>query len=155
MRTSTPARKRARSAGFTLVELMVVLVLLGLAATAVVLTMRPADQARAEAVMLAGRIAALRDEAILRGLPTGLTLRQADFAFEQYRQGEWVPLDSNRFDGRSRFANGVTARVGGEAQGVRFDNLGMPSAPTIFVLHDAEGRTATVSIAANGTVEAL
>ncbi|MCJ8191269.1 GspH/FimT family pseudopilin [Sphingomicrobium aestuariivivum] len=155
MRTFTPARRNRGSAGFTLVELMVVLVLLGLAATAVVLTLRPPDAARAEAVMLAGRIAALRDEAILRGLPTGLVLRQSDFAFEQYRSGEWVPLDNNRFDGRSRFADGVTARVGGEAQGLRFDNLGMPSAPTVFVLDDRGGRTATISIAANGSVEAL
>ncbi len=134
---------------------MVVLVLLGLAATAVVLTMRPADAARSEAVMLAGRIAALRDEAILRGNPTGLSVSPAGFAFEQYRQGEWVPLDSNRFDGRTAFADGVTARTSGEPLGLRFDNLGMPSAPTVFILDDPEGRTATVAIAANGSVEAL
>ncbi|MCJ7421074.1 GspH/FimT family protein [Sphingomicrobium astaxanthinifaciens] len=153
MPTSTRAR-RAAAAGFTLVELMVVLVLLGLAATAVVLTLRPADAARAEAVMLAGRIAALRDEAILRGRPTGLSLSPTGFAFEQYRAGQWAPLSSRRFDGRTRFADGVTARIAGERQGVRFDNLGMPSAPTVFVLDDPGGRTATVSIAANGAVEA-
>ena len=50
--------------GFTLVELMVVLALVGLAAAAVVLTMPPPDGGtRSEATRFAARVAALRDRA--------------------------------------------------------------------------------------------
>lgn len=148
------APRTARRNGFTLVELMVVLVLMGLAASAVVLTLRPPDAARSEAVMLAGRIAALRDEAVLRGLPTGLWVEARTFGFEQYRGGEWTPLSSDRFDGRTHFADGVTARIDGKSSGIRFDNLGMPSAPGVIILEDRDRRTATIAIAANGAVEA-
>ena len=155
MRISTPATTRRtppRRNGFTLIELMVVLVVMALAATAVVLTFRPSDHARTEAVMLAGRITALRDEAVMRSRPTGIWVTPSGFTFEQYSNREWQPLSGQRFDGRSAFRSGVTARA--SRTGVRFDNLGLPSAPSVIVLEDTDGRTATVAIAANGAVEA-
>ena len=131
---------------------MVVLVVMALAATAVVLTFRPSDHARSEAVMLAGRIAAVRDEAIMRSRPTGIWVTPSGFAFEQYAGREWQPLSGQRFDGRTAFRSGVTASAA--RTGVRFDNLGLPSAPAIISLKDMDGRTATVSVAADGAVEA-
>ena len=151
MRTSTRAND-PRTRGFTLVELMVVLVVMALAATAVVLTFRPADKAREEAVMLAGRIAALRDEAVMRSRPTGIWVTPSGFTFEQYADREWQPLSGQRFDGRSAFRSGVTAR--GSRTGIRFDNLGLPSGPQVITLDDDNGRTATITVAANGAVEA-
>lgn len=155
MRTFTqPTNPHPRN-GFTLVELMVVIVIMGLVAGAVVLTLRQDTSARDEAVMLAGRIAAVRDEAVLRGRPTGLWVNPSGFGFEHYREREWQPLSSHRFDGRSAFEGGVVATTGQAGRvGVRFDSVGMPSAPSLITLEGPDGRQATVSVAANGDVEA-
>ena len=117
-------------AGFTLTELMIVVMLIGLAATAVVLTL-PASgaSARSEASRFAARVAALRDLAIIEGRPLGLWATASGYGFEQRRAGGWQPLEGGAVRAGD-WASGTAVAVDGSAQGrLHFDRLGLPDAP--------------------------
>ncbi|GAB4151826.1 MAG: GspH/FimT family pseudopilin [Sphingomonadales bacterium] len=84
---------RHRQAGFSLVELMVVLVLIGLAAGAVLLTLPPASDDLDHAVTrLAARLDWAADHAVLSGEPVGLILGPQGYRFARYRLGQWQPV---------------------------------------------------------------
>ncbi|WP_265528076.1 GspH/FimT family protein [Sphingomicrobium marinum] len=142
--------------GFTLVELLVVLVILGLAAGAVALTLPTGDdRVRGEATAFAGKVAALRDRAILEGRPAGLWVQPSGYGFEVREEGAWVPLETAPFAAAVNWRSGVVAQTGGSPRiQLRFDNVGMPSTPARIDLTDGENNAA-VEIAANGDVKAL
>jgi general secretion pathway protein H len=68
--------------GFSLVELMVVLFIIGIASTAVVMTMgSPERGVRDEAEQFAARLAALRDNAILQSRIMAVTVRPSGYGY--------------------------------------------------------------------------
>lgn len=138
--------------GFTLVELMVVLALLGLAAAAVVLTMpAPGGGARAEAVRFAARVAALRDRAVVEGRPLALWVSASGYGFERRADGRWLPLDDDRL-ARADWKGGTQVTVDGAARGrIAFDPVGLPDRP-LTVAFAAAGARAGVAIDAAGEV---
>lgn len=147
---TAPDKPRGHEAGFTLVELMVVIAILAVAAGAVVLTMRPpADAARAEASQLAGKLAALRDRAVTENRPFGARLRPDGYAFETYRNRAWTEFAEDPLDHTALPAD---VRAAGETV-VRFDNVGMPAAPATVMLSDEDGHEAGVFVTAHGEVE--
>lgn len=88
----------AGQAGFTLVELMVVLAIMGLAAAAVILTLPSQDQIlRQEADRLAVRLAAARDLAVVEGRGTAAVISPSGYGFEQQVRGEWQMLQGRAF----------------------------------------------------------
>ena len=92
-RISVIGNNRCRQAGFTLVELLVVLVLIGLAAGAVLLTLPPArDDLDHAATRLAARLHWAADHAVLAGEPVGLILGPQGYRFVRYRLGQWQPV---------------------------------------------------------------
>lgn len=149
MPISTAPDRRGDEAGFTLVELLVVIAILAVAAGAVVLTMAPpGDAARAEASQLAGRLAGLRDRAVLENRPMGAYVRANGYAFETYRARDWQPLDE---DPHRDTALPGDVRIASETI-VRFDNVGMPAAPTTILVRDDDGHEASVTVTAHGEV---
>lgn len=138
--TGADRRRRRARAGFTLVELMVVLVIIGLAAAAVVLTVPPLQgSVRADAERLAARASLARDEALLQGRPISLVLDRRGYGFEQRRGAEWRALREPPFapalwsgDVRPELPRGETR------QRISFDPLGAPE-PAVVRLR--EGRT--------------
>lgn len=86
-------RKARQSAGFSLIELMVVIFIIGLMATVVVLNVPSTgggvdDDAKA----FAARLRAVSQDSILSGDLIGVSVREGGAGFYRYRGGVWEPL---------------------------------------------------------------
>jgi general secretion pathway protein H len=138
--------------GFTLIEIMVVIFLIGIASAVVVLSL-PGDaaQLRDQADRLAARIAAARDEAVLESRPMAVWLRPSGYGFEQRTEGSWQSAQGKSF-GQTAWIKGtaVTLSSGKEAR-IVFDTTGLPSAPADIALKRGEAE-AVIKISAAGDV---
>lgn len=102
---------RRRQRGLTLVELLVVLVILGLASGAALMNAPPArPPSRVAAEAFAAKFAAIGDLAVASGRPVRLMVDPAGYQFEVRSGGEWRASDDVRFD-RTIFGEGLTATV--------------------------------------------
>jgi general secretion pathway protein H len=141
-----------RERGFTLVELMVVLFIIGVASAAVVMTARSTDRgARDEAEQLAARLAALRDQSILQSTPMAFSIRPSGYSFEVRSDGSWRPLQEKPFASQE-WARGTSASIGGARQlRVAFDSTGLPSSSAAIGVKRGE-KVVTVNLSATGDV---
>ena len=151
MSDHVPFVKR-RSRGFSLVELMVALVILGLGATAVVLTLpNAASGLDDEAARFAARAAALRDRAVVEARPMRLWVSASGYGFEQRAGGQWTPLNDRTLR-PDDWPAGVQARWNTAAQGrLAYDRLGLPDGDGVLTL-SADNARQTVRIDAGGNV---
>ena len=143
----------SRANGFTLVELMVVLAIMALAATAVVLTIPGEERTvRSEADRLAARLAAARDVAVIEGRSVSVRVAPSGYGFERRIGGNWQPLPGRAFE-RRNWPGGVRF-VAGDGQAVTrvlFDRIGTSSTPQAIVLAGGDARE-IVRISAMGEV---
>lgn len=111
-----PRPNPVRRNGFSLVEMMVVLFLMGLLAAAVVVSM-PGDESklRREAERLAARTVAARDEAITGSTSVALVVSDAGYYFERRENSQWQPLERGQL-GLTAWDKGTTATQDGAAQ---------------------------------------
>ncbi len=111
--------------GFSLVEMMVVLMVMGLLATAAVLTL-PGDgrELRGEAERFAARTLAARDEAIIGARPISLVVSEQGYYFERRSEGAWQALPGRGFD-LTPWDSATNVSAG--RQRVVFDSLGLAS----------------------------
>jgi general secretion pathway protein H len=130
MPTFIQNKRRASQAGFTLVELMVVMFLIGLAATAVVLTVGSASRAAgSQAEQFAARIGALRDRAVVESQPYAFWVRPSGYGFETREGRQWRPLDKKPF-ATTDWQQPLTANLAGQrVLRIAFDANGLPSTP--------------------------
>jgi general secretion pathway protein H len=139
--------------GFTLVELMVVLAVLGLAGTAVLLAMPPSDDVLAlEAERFGAGLLRARDEAILGTHTIEVTATAEGYGFTRRRFGHWDPLQRPPF-GNMAWAAGVAPRLPPDrAQvGFRFDPTGATGPRTLTLVH--QGRPARIDLDGSGQVK--
>lgn len=146
--------------GFTLVELIVVLLIMGAIGSAVVLTVGDRDTASSDAARFASRVAAARDLAVTTGRPIGIWVGKSGYGFEERRGGRWQPLANDALKARDWpvgtevAASGIAGQAAGLSGGASrlvFDNLGLPDPPASVTIARG-GASARVAVAANGDV---
>lgn len=113
------------SRGFTLVELLVVLTIVGLMAAAVVLAMPdPRGSLTVDAERFAARAKAAQDRAIIDANGMAIRLTPIGYGFDRRANGEWRPLDAKPFADQA-WSEGTEAVLAGEgAARIVFDPTG-------------------------------
>ena len=130
------------ASGFTLVELMVVLLIIGLMASVVVFSF-PSGSSKLEedAQRFAARTAALRDNAILQSRPMAVQVTPSGYSFLERRKGSWSVIEDKPFVSTD-WSSGVTANTGDNGtMMISFESTGLPSDQAELVLQgDAQSR---------------
>ncbi|WP_298574889.1 GspH/FimT family pseudopilin [uncultured Luteimonas sp.] len=141
-----------RTRGFTLVELMVALAVIGLAGATVALTLPSGDDVLArEAEVFAARLAHARDESILGMRTVEVAVTASGYGFSRRRFEGWQPLDGRDFASIEWQAGTRPRLPRSDARlAFRFDPTGATEPATLVLLR--EGRSARVSVDGGGRV---
>jgi general secretion pathway protein H len=127
--------KHPRANGFSLIELLVVIVIIGLLSSVVVMTMAdPRGRITGDADRFAGRVRAARDSAIVSGRPMALWVSQTGYGFERREAGEWHALNEGPL-AATDWSREAQARFTGVSQlRMVFDSVGRADQPLDFTL---------------------
>lgn len=141
-----------RSAGFTLVELMVVIAIIGLMSGAVVLTMAdPRGRVSSDVDRFAGRVKTARDGAIVAGRPVALWVSPSAYGFERRFRGQWEPITDGPLASHE-WSQGTQAALGAQTRTrVMFDSIGRADQPLDFAL-SRDGQDLRVRVDLDGKV---
>ncbi|MFN3930941.1 MAG: GspH/FimT family pseudopilin [Brevundimonas sp.] len=146
--TGRPDRRLGR-AGFTLVELLMTVAIIGLAAGAVVLAVPdPRPSVAQDAERFAARLSRAREEAVLTNRPVAVEATTAGYGFSVFDGAEWSPLSDGPF-GREPWSKGVSVSPT-EPVRVVIDPTGVAEPASLTLSRD--GRAARIEIDGAGEV---
>lgn len=142
-------RTKQQENGFTLVELMVVLVIIGLAGAAVMLSLPEAGGSLAsEADRFAARAKAARDTAVIESRPVAVQLGRGGYAVAKREGGNW------QTEARYDWVERTVPDIGGQSEAsIRFDSTGYAE-PARVTLRRGEERMA-IDIGGDGGVRVV
>lgn len=123
-------------AGSTLLEVLLAVTIVATGSAIVVANMpAPEPTLAREATVLAARLAAAADEAVISGQPIGLDVDAAGYGFRRRDAGAWRPIMDDPSLARRAWAAGVSASV--VREGARLDrerlvDIGIDDKPSAF-----------------------
>lgn len=148
------ALPRERESGFTLVELMIVVTIIGLASAAVIWSLPdPRGRLLDEANRFAVRTCAAHDLAVVNAQSVSMWVSPGGYGFDQRERGAWVPIVQRPLK-VTPWSKGTQALpvAGAGRDRVLFDSTGLADRPLdVTLVRDAE--RVTVHVGAGGEVK--
>lgn len=143
-----PQRMYARNAGFTLIEVMVVLTIIAVLTGMVALRLgnrgREVQHER-ELRRLQQAITLAAEEAIIQGRPYGLAVSAHDYRFCRREQGSWTPIEADRALAPHLLPENLVLQIESE----------LPSSASAAGDQDAEGACPMIRLFPSGEAEPL
>lgn len=153
MPISAAGSKRTAERGFTLIELMIVITIIGLASAVVVLALPdPRGRLADEAARFAARTRAAHDLAIVDARPISVWVSQGGYGFDERRDGAWIAMAEKPLR-VTQWSKGTHAAPtsGTTRDRVLFDSTGIADRPLDVTLARS-GETLVVHVGADGAV---
>lgn len=103
-----------RHAGFTLLEVLLVALLMGLVASAVTISMSAAGPEQAlnkQAQRFMSATEMVLDESVLSGQFIGIVIDEDQYQFVFYREGKWMPVEQDRLLATQKMDPGTLLEV--------------------------------------------
>lgn len=143
-----------RRAGFTLTEVMVALVIVGLAATAVVMAIPDGRLTLAqEGERFAARLRRAQEEAVLTNRPVEVAFDRAGYRFRARQGAAWAPLQDGPFKPIA-WEPATQLSVSGDTARVAFDPTGLATPIAVTLTRQSATAVITVDPAGNVRVDA-
>lgn len=105
---------KLRQAGFTLMEVMLVILLMGLAAAAVTMSIGnsgPQQALERTAQQFIAATELVLDETVLSGYFVGIVVEKTSYQFVYYKDSKWHPLEKDRILSEKQMDPGVTLNL--------------------------------------------
>ncbi|PTA48532.1 type II secretion system protein GspH [Shewanella morhuae] len=105
---------KLRHAGFTLMEVMLVILLMGLTAAAVTMSIGnsgPQQSLDRTAQQFIAATEMVLDETVLSGQFMGIVIEKTSYQFVFYKDGKWLPLDEDRLLSEKEMEQGVVMNL--------------------------------------------